>query len=191
MAFFDVVARRWRWIAVAALATLILGYWYWTDSRSEVSLLPGGKAVFYRAGFFHRDRLDLTRFRGKWHLSSANGLDGGELIVPSECPYNQFRTLRIEDNGKVFVLDRETMTRFELRVVDGEWSYDAGCPTFASPHLRGAPSQSAHSLRSVAQGKVFGGWPRSDAFHKVGVPHPSRSLRRVGTMNACTMCFGW
>ncbi len=49
----------------------------------------------------------------------------GELILPFECPYNQYRTLRLENDGRVYMLDNDKMERIELRVVDGEWSYDA------------------------------------------------------------------
>jgi hypothetical protein len=33
--------------------------------------------------------------------------------------------LRLEAGGKVYVLDKKAMSRFELRVKDGVWSYDA------------------------------------------------------------------
>jgi hypothetical protein len=51
---------------------------------------------------------------------------GGELIVPFECAYNESRTLRLGEGGKVYVLDKRNSTRMELRVINGEWSYDAG-----------------------------------------------------------------
>ena len=119
--------QRWTWIITLTLLVAVLGYWYWNDSQSLVVLQPNGKAIFYRGGFFHRDKFELTNYRGKWHFyskESAN-FESGDLIVPFECPYNEYRTLRLEAGGRVYVLDRKAMSRYELRVKDGEWSYDA------------------------------------------------------------------
>ena len=117
--------RTWVWIIGIAVLVIFLGYWYWEDSKSEVVLLPGGKADFYRGGFFHRDKFELTRQGRKWHFWNSESLEGGELIVPFECPYNEYRSLRLEEGGRVYMVDRKSMTREELRVVNGEWSYDA------------------------------------------------------------------
>ncbi len=117
--------RAWTGIIAVGVLTAFLAYWYWNDSRSIVVLLPHGKAAFYRGGFFHREKFELTRYRGKWHFFRSEPLELGELIVPFECLYNEYRTLRLEDGGKVYLLDKKTMAREELRVVNGEWSYDA------------------------------------------------------------------
>jgi hypothetical protein len=110
---------------ISGVLIVILGYWYWKCSQSLVVLLPDGKAVLYRGGFFHHDKCDLIREHGKWWFWSGRGLEGGELIVPFECPYNKYRTLRLENGGKVYLLDKKKMIREELRVVNGQWSYDA------------------------------------------------------------------
>jgi hypothetical protein len=122
-----ITTRQWTWLIIIVLLTVILGYWYWSDSQSIVVLRPNGKATFYRGGFFHRDKLELMVFRGKWHFSNTEkgNFESGDLIVPFECPYNEYRTLHLEAGGKVYVLDKKAMSRYELRVVDGEWSYDA------------------------------------------------------------------
>ena len=117
--------RDWSWIIVVGLLAAFVGYWYWNDSHSVVVLRPHGKATFYRGGLFHRDEFELTRDGRKWRFFRSGPFESGELIVPFECPYNEYRTLRLEDGGKVYTLDKKTMTREELRVVDGEWSYDA------------------------------------------------------------------
>ena len=122
-----ITGRFWTWIISVALLLSCLGYWYWKDSKSQVLLLPNGKAAFYRGGVFYRDKFELTNYRGKWHFWSkkSNNFESGDLIVPFECPYNDYRTLRLESGGKVYVLDRKAVSRYELRVVNGEWSYDA------------------------------------------------------------------
>ncbi len=104
---------------------LLLGRWYWADSQSQVVLLPHGQASFYRGGFFHRDKFQLVQYQGTWHLYSDTSLEGGDLVVPFECPYNESRILRLEDGGRVFTVYKKAMTREELRIVNGEWSYDA------------------------------------------------------------------
>lgn len=117
--------RTWVWIVALAVISAVLGRWYYVDSRSRVVLRPEGKATFYRGGLFHQEKFDLTLNRGRWLIQAKDSLEGGELIVPFECEYNKHRTLRLEDGGKVYLLDRKTATREELRVVDGEWSYNA------------------------------------------------------------------
>jgi hypothetical protein len=115
-------------VAGALTLILLVACWCWSACQSEVILLPDGKAEFHRGGLFHRDRFRLEHRGHTWHFWSfpASGRpDGGELILPFECPYNEYRMLRIESNGKVYLLDKQKMTREELRVVDGQWSYDA------------------------------------------------------------------
>lgn len=109
------------------LLTAFLGHWYWRDAQSQAVLLPDGKVAFYRGAFCHREKFELTGYRGKWHFWSkgSDNFESGDLIVPFECPYNEYRTLRLEAGGKVYVLDKKAMSRCELRIVDGEWSYDA------------------------------------------------------------------
>lgn len=111
-------------IALAVIAGLVV-HWCWSESQSQVVLLPHGKAAFYRGGFFHRDKFDLVVFEGKWRFFRDGDLGQDELIVPFECPYNDSRTLLLEAGGKAYILDRKAMSREELRIVDGEWSYDA------------------------------------------------------------------
>jgi hypothetical protein len=117
----------WRLAAVVlGLAfVVILGVIYWKNSSSRVVLRPQGKATFYRGGFFHQDEFTLTKYGNKWHFYRSEPFEMGELILPFECPYNEYRTLRLENDGRVFMLDKDKMTREELRVVNGEWSYDA------------------------------------------------------------------
>ncbi len=117
--------RVWTWAVILTLILAFLGYWYWKESRSLVVLRPEGKATFYRGGFFHQDKFELTRDGRKWRFFRSEPFESGELILPFECPYNQYRTLRLENDGKVYMLDSDTMSREELRVVNGEWSYDA------------------------------------------------------------------
>ena len=113
------------WLVGIAVILLVLGRCYWESSHNEARLLPGGKAVFYRAGIFRREKLDLERVRGKWELFEKGSSIGQDLIVPFESPYNDYKTLRLDAGGRAFLLDKKAMTRIELRVVDGEWSYDA------------------------------------------------------------------
>jgi len=116
-------------IIAGVLVGAILTYWGWNESRSRVVLLPGGKAVFYRGAFFNRRKFDLSRsIDGRtWQIVALDSrdLESGEFAVPYECRYNKYRTLRLEGSGKVYIVDKDANTRQELRVVDGEWSYDA------------------------------------------------------------------
>ena len=98
-----------------------MGWWYWVDSQTVVELQPHGKAILYRGGFFHHEKFDLIIWRGKWRFDY-----GTELLVPFECSYNQYLKLRFEDHGKVYMVDKSKLSREELKVVNGEWSYDAG-----------------------------------------------------------------
>jgi hypothetical protein len=119
--------KEWPWgrIIVIGLIAVFIGCWYWRDSRSVVFLQPHGKAIFLRGGFFHRDEFELSYYGGRWQFSRGEPIEMGELIVPFECEYNQYRTLRLEEDGKVYMLDKKRMARSELRIVNGEWSYDA------------------------------------------------------------------
>jgi predicted transcriptional regulator len=110
--------RAWAGVIIVALL-VIVGASYLKNHRSIVVLRPHGKATFYRGGLFSRDAFELVRDGTKWRFES------GELILPFECPYNNYRTLRLENDGKVYMLDDAAMTREELQVVNGEWSYDA------------------------------------------------------------------
>ena len=113
-------------ISVGGLLVLFLiGHWGIRCYQNEVVLLPRGKAKFIRGSFLHRDRFCLEYRHGAWRFTRKE-LDGGELIAPFECKYNEHRYLRLEDNGKVYLIDRKRMIREELRIVNGEWSYDAG-----------------------------------------------------------------
>ena len=120
---------QWKvlgWLIALAVVCVCLGRWYYTDAQNHVELQPHGKAALFRAGFFHREKCDLIVWHGKWRWSSATGYNGGELPVPFECPYNEHRTLRLEDHGKAYMVDMSELRREELRIVDGEWSFDAG-----------------------------------------------------------------
>lgn len=70
-------------------------------------------------GILYPDVLPLERYRNKWRLPE------GEFVVPFECQYNATRRLLIDAAGHVYIVDKESFTRTELRVVNGEWSYDA------------------------------------------------------------------
>ncbi len=123
---FRNLSSRQIWAVMVALGvTLVLGGIYWKNSQSVVRLRPQGKAILYRGGFFHQDELTLTKDGSKWLFFREEPFEMGELILPFECPYNQYRTLRLENDGRVYMLDNDKMERIELRVVDGEWSYDA------------------------------------------------------------------
>jgi len=98
---------------------IVVGWIYWDQSRSSVELNIHGRVTFYRGGFFHRDKFELYRRGNSWYF-----LDG-ELPLPFECPYGNY-VLRLDTDGRVFLVQMKKMTRFELRVVEGEWSYDAG-----------------------------------------------------------------
>ncbi len=119
-------SRKAVWAGVIIVFLLVtIGISYWKNSRSLVVLRPQGKATFYRGGLFHRDEFILTQDGAKWRFFRSEPFESGELILPFECSYNDYRTLRLENDGKVYMLDKKTMTREELRIVDGEWSYDA------------------------------------------------------------------
>jgi len=66
----------------------------------------------------------LEYLRGEWMFFNDKDM-GGNLLLPFECYYNDKRSLRLETNGKVYMVERKKMTRTELRIVNGEWSYDA------------------------------------------------------------------
>lgn len=117
--------RAWSWIIVIALVTIFMGWLSWDNSHSIVVLRSHGKATFYRGGFFHRQEFELWQYRGKWEFSRSGSLEVDELNVPFECEYNDYYTLRLEEGGKLYWVDKKNMTRQELRIVDGEWSYDA------------------------------------------------------------------
>lgn len=121
------LSMRQAWALVIALGlVLILGIIYWKNSQSLVRLRPNGKAVFIRGGFFRQDQFMLSRDGRNWVFYRQEPFETGDLILPFECPYNDYRTLRLENDGRVFMLDKDNMERTELRVVDGDWSYDAG-----------------------------------------------------------------
>jgi len=124
------ILRRWVVVVFLVVVVVGLGIAYWDDCKSRVQLLRGGKAAFFRGDFLHRDKFDLSFRRsgrgGAWHISGGRG-DGGELAVPFQgCCYNKYRELRLEEDGRVYVIDKHGDTRVELRVVDGEWSMDVG-----------------------------------------------------------------
>jgi hypothetical protein len=120
---------RWKWLlGVVVLAALI--FYCAAFRRVGANLLPHGKAEFFRSGILYRDRFPLSVFRGQWHIGLNTNphygdQGGGDLIVPFDCHYNGAKTLEFDEGGKAYLLDRKTSTRTELRVVDGEWSYDA------------------------------------------------------------------
>jgi hypothetical protein len=108
------LSSRQIWTAIVVIGLLlILTAIYWKNSQSLVQLRPQGKAVFYRGGFFHQDKFTLDRQGSKWLFFRSEDLESGELILPFECPYNQYRTLRLENDGRVYMLDNEKMTREE------------------------------------------------------------------------------
>src|SRR5882724_7752297 len=114
------ISMKQAWTIVIMVALLaVIGAFYLKNHRSTVVLRPNGKATFYRGGLFRREAVDLVRDGKKWRFNFS------ELALPFECPYNNYRTLRLENDGKVYLIDDAAETREELRVVDGEWSYDA------------------------------------------------------------------
>ena len=117
--------KTWSLLVAGALVAILLVPIGIDSSRTTAKLLPGGTAVFYRGHFLHHEKCDLyvSPVRN-WAILCPNGA-GGELIVPFESAYNKYRTLRFESGGRVYLIDRRNMTREELRVVNGEWSYDA------------------------------------------------------------------
>jgi hypothetical protein len=117
--------RAWSRIIATALITIVMGWLSWNDSHSIVYLRPHGKATFYRGGFFGRQKFELSQYRGVWQFSRSEPFETGELSAPFEYEYNDYLTLRLEEGGKVYLVDEKRMTREELRIVDGEWSYAA------------------------------------------------------------------
>ena len=111
--------------AVGILIALIIANWYRVDAKSEVDLLEGGKASFRRGGTFGQDVFDLNYINGKWVFARANPIEAGTLLVPFEGPYNDTKNLRLDADGRVYIIDHESSTQTELRVVNGQWSYDA------------------------------------------------------------------
>jgi hypothetical protein len=69
--------------------------------------------------FLKKEVHELDGFRGRWMFGDK------ELMVPFECGYNETNVLRLEEGGRVYLVKKKEYTREELRVVDGEWSYDA------------------------------------------------------------------
>ena len=120
--------RRFGWIIAILLPLAFIGWGYWSESQNLVLLKPDGKVTFLRGGFFHRDQFYLKNTGGKWQFFSEDkdNYDSGDFIVPFECKYNENYTLRLEPGGKVSLLDKKRMSRMELRLVNNEWSYDAG-----------------------------------------------------------------
>jgi hypothetical protein len=116
--------KRLAWIFCSFVCAVFLFHWYWTDAQSVVELQPHGKTILYRAGFFHREKFDLVIWQGKWQFSGTLGI-GGDFLVPFECSYNEHRLLRLEEHGKVYLIDKKSLSRQELKIVNGEWSYDA------------------------------------------------------------------
>jgi hypothetical protein len=109
-------------IGVTAAGILLWGYVKWRQPDNYVNLEMGGKASFYQGNVFSHRRFGLEYWRGQWHISGAAEI----LAVPFECPYNETRTLRLEADGRVWVIVNTESSRYELRDVNGEWSYDAG-----------------------------------------------------------------
>src|SRR5208337_874645 len=114
------------WIIVIALVAVLVGWWYWHDSRSDVFLHPHGKVTFYRGEFFHRDKFELSNYGGTWRIFRKEPFETGELAVPFECDYNKYYYLRLEEGGRAYIVDKEKMSRSELRIVNSEWSLGAG-----------------------------------------------------------------
>jgi hypothetical protein len=125
--------RSWRWRPsrldlwiIALLLAAGLSWWGWVISHTEIHLRAGGKALMLRAGFPGRDVCDLEIVQGRWRWHDRETKQSGELLVPVECAYNKRRNLRLEEHGKVYIVDKAKLDRCELRVVNGEWSYSAG-----------------------------------------------------------------
>lgn len=112
------------WCILIAIPAWIIGSWGWRDAHTTVYLKPGGKAVLLRGGFFHRTKCDLSIVRRQWQWHDAIG--GGELLVPIEGEFNKSHTLLLADQGRAYSVDKSNLTREELRIVNGEWSRDAG-----------------------------------------------------------------
>jgi hypothetical protein len=89
-------------------------------------------AEYYRAGIFFRDSYPLNHFHSRWILgiksqNSAHFGDAGgeELLLPIESYFNGNRTLYIDSVGRVYLNDKKADIRTELKIVEGEWCYDA------------------------------------------------------------------
>jgi hypothetical protein len=94
----------------------------------------------------------------------------------SNLHINDYLTLRLEAGGKAFLLDKKAMTREELRVVNGEWSYDA------SDHW-----QSIFDLDATTSGGEETGWLTAAT---VGSSH-ARAASHLGYRLKGNPCPGW
>lgn len=121
--------KRWllahQWIPVVALISVVVGYVYLSSPRHTAELLPHGKVAFYQRGILSTDKHELIQEQGRWLIFGGEPFMYRELLVPFECRYNDSRNLRFENGGRVYMIDKKDQTREELRVVGGEWSYDA------------------------------------------------------------------
>jgi hypothetical protein len=121
---------RWGMI-FGVLVSCALIYYCATFRRHGANLLRHGKAEFFRSGFMYQDKYPLSVFDGRWHIGiNANphyaDSGGAELLVPFRCYYNGANELEFDEGGKVYLVNKEDHTRTELRVIQGEWSYNVG-----------------------------------------------------------------
>jgi len=104
-------------IAVPIMATI-----WWNETRTYVELESPNKMLLHLGGwFFNAKRCDLHALHQEWYF------EGKQLLVPNDkC------VLRLEDRGRAYRVDKDDMTRTELRVVNGEWSPRRDDDTWAS-----------------------------------------------------------
>src|SRR4051812_48325934 len=108
-------------LVIAALIALGYIYWLWNKPDNYVRLKPYGKVVFYQGNVFYHDEYELKYLQHEWHLIGEEH----SLAVPFECSFNDTRNLHIDENGKVWVIINSESVRYELRVVNGNWSFNA------------------------------------------------------------------
>lgn len=114
-------------VLLSVVALPITGKIWWDNTRTYPELIYPNKAVFHRGGwFFNGESNEIYHLHGQWYLN------GYELLVPMEGPFNSVCLVRFEDRGRVYRVNHADGTRTELRIVNGEWSARCDDNTWAS-----------------------------------------------------------
>jgi hypothetical protein len=104
---------------VALIGLPVIYIIYSNGSQPVVLFEEKGVAQLISGEMFDRktSHLFLSRGdRGEWMVDS-------ELLnVPFECEFNRWNVLRLEPHGKMYVVNKNGLTKWEIRLHDGEWS---------------------------------------------------------------------